>query len=220
MQDNSLHRLPDTLISAMVSCAPLVKYQCGEVIHVRGERKPGLSIVKSGTVRVGNYGKDGRYCMTRLLHPGETFGEFTLFAALPRTHNAEAATESEVIQLDQKLFNELSAQHPELTQWMLRSLAVKLHDSLELLDDMRRLALHVRAAKVILSISKQSNAQRVKIKQNDLADVLGVTVLSAHQSLKKLTAANLITSGYGYVDIVSTEGLEAWIDQQASLSSV
>ncbi|MFC3094888.1 Crp/Fnr family transcriptional regulator [Alteromonas sediminis] len=204
----------------METFAPTVHYLTGEVIHVRGEHKPGLSIVKSGTVRVGNYGKDGRYCMTRLLHAGETFGEFTLFATLPRTHNAEAASNSEVIQLDKTLFDVFCKEHPELTAWMLRSLAVKLHDSLEMLDDVRRLPLHVRAAKTLLSLARQSNMTRVIIKQNELSDVLGVTVLSAHQSLKKLTSIGLITIGYGYIDIVSLETIETWTEEQASITAV
>lgn len=75
----------------LVEVAALVHYTDKQMIHCRGDQKPGLSIVKSGTVQVGVSGADGTFVLTTILGPGECFGEFTLFTELPRTHDIFAA---------------------------------------------------------------------------------------------------------------------------------
>lgn len=220
MSEASLHRLPQKTITKLAQYGFVESYQDGELIHDRGDAKPGLSIVKSGRVRVGNYGQDGRYCLTRILTPSETFGEFTLFAHLPRTHNAQAMGQAEVIQLDEANFKQCCQLMPTIKDNLLTSLSTKLHESLEMIDDMRRLPLHMRVAKALVSHAKQTDTDLISIKQADLADLLGVSVLSAHHALKKLSEMQLIRVGYGSIEIVSTSALKTWLRDHASLLDV
>lgn len=220
MTDPNLHRLPEDLTDILASYGTLVSYSDGEQIHARGDTKPGLSIVNTGFVKVGNYGKDGKYCLTRILSPGETFGEFTLFAHLPRTHNAEAIGFTEVVQVEQVAFERCSKKHPELKDALLTSLAVKLHESLEILDDLRRLPLPVRVAKSLLTVSKQRQTSRISITQPALADLLGVTVLSVHHALKTLNDRDLVKLGYGFIEISAPEDIAQWIAEHESLAPV
>lgn len=218
---NNQHSLPIALVEALENVGVLVNYTDGQVIHERGDAKPGLSIVKQGQVKVGNYGKEGKYCLTRILVSGETFGEFTLFADLPRTHNAEAVGDTQVIQVTRQQFNALSQRLPDLTAALLSTLAIKLHDSLELLDDIRRLALPVRVAKSILAIQNQHPSKlTLTMTQNQLSEILGVTVLSVHKALKNLVDNELITLGYGTITIDQLTKLKSWVKQASSLSQV
>jgi CRP/FNR family cyclic AMP-dependent transcriptional regulator len=75
------------------------RYSEGQLVHSRGESAPGLSIVRKGAVRVGNVGVDGSYLTTSILGVGQCFGEFTLFASLPRTHDATAVGDTVVDQV-------------------------------------------------------------------------------------------------------------------------
>jgi CRP-like cAMP-binding protein len=54
------------------------RYQAGQLIHHRGDDKPGISIVRAGVVKVGNIGSDGSFVATTELGPGRYFGELTL----------------------------------------------------------------------------------------------------------------------------------------------
>ena len=213
------HSLPHHLIHAMEEVGIVMSYVHDEIIHERGDAKPGLSIVKQGRVKVGNYGKEGKYCLTRVLDIGETFGEFTLFADLPRTHCAEAVGDTHVIQVSREQFSLLSIQQPDLNTVLLSTLAIKLHDSLELLDDIRRLPLQVRAAKTLLTLTNQTSSS-LSITQNELADVLGVTVLSVHKALKSLSALGFVRLGYGSIAITEIEALTHWVSQQSSLNII
>jgi CRP/FNR family transcriptional regulator, cyclic AMP receptor protein len=197
-----------------------IEYQDNETIHARGDLLPGLSVVYSGQVRVGNYGIDGCYQLTTILERGETFGEFTLFANLPRTHNAEAMGKSQVIQMSVSQYNGFISEYPEVEKMLLSSLANKLHQALENLDDVLRLPTHIRLAKVLFKLSKQQQTQELKIKQNQCAQLLGVTVLSAHKALKKLQKAQLIRTAYGGIHIDSIYGLREWLLKQSSIFPV
>jgi len=74
-----LSLLPAPLVDKVTQAGTIIKYSDEQLIHSRGEIKPGLSIVRSGAVNVGVYGADGKFLMVAKLGPGETFGEFTIF---------------------------------------------------------------------------------------------------------------------------------------------
>jgi len=95
-----LDLLPENTLIALRERANHIVYKDGQLIHERGDLKPGLSIVHSGKVRFGNPGSDGSYVTTALFGEGHCFGEFTLFANLPRTHDAVAVGETVINQID------------------------------------------------------------------------------------------------------------------------
>ena len=220
MNGQNLHKLPAAIIDELGQYGQVLTYPDGAQIHARGDMKPGLSVVVKGLVKVGNYGLDGRYCLTRVLEVGETFGEFTLFAKLPRTHNAEALGKSDVLQLSADEFSLASNNIPDLNHVLLASLATKLHESLEMMDDIRRLPLPVRLAKTLRTISKARQSNNIVIRQSDLADVNGVTVLSCHKALKTLASLGLITLAYGRIHIMDADAFSKWIEDNSELSLI
>ncbi|NMP33225.1 Crp/Fnr family transcriptional regulator [Thalassotalea sp. M1531] len=220
MSTDNLHKLPDEMVLLLCEFGQTVFYSSDKLIHARGDVKPGLSVVISGLVKVGNYGLDGKYCLTRVLEPGETFGEFTLFGNLPRTHNAESLGDTEVLQLNASEFDLACQRIPQLKDTLLASLATKLHDCLEILDDVRRLPLTVRLAKTLVTIAKTRGTNDVVIRQSDLADVTGVTVLSCHKALNVLTEQGLIKLAYGRIIINDRSAFTRWIEQKSELTSL
>ena len=171
----------------------------------------------SGEVKIGNYGLDGSYQITTVLQRGDTFGEFTLYASLARTHHAEALTECKVLQIPEPAFRSLTKQHPAIAEFITRSLAIKLHSALERLDDIRRLPTHVQLAKLIYQSYLTSKHVFIPLRQSDYAERLGVTVLTAHKSLTKLYDLKLIEKRYGGVAITQVERLEGFLKESSSL---
>ncbi|MCH2057306.1 MAG: Crp/Fnr family transcriptional regulator [Thalassotalea sp.] len=212
--------LDEQAIAWVLPFGQVCQYQDGEMIHARGDDSPGLSIVLTGQVKVGNYGADGKYLITRIMLRGETFGEFTLFANLPRTHNAEAFGDAEVLQLSAKEYEYLCDAHPRFERMLMSLLAVKLHTSLELLDDITRLSLPVRLGKLLLYLASERNTCDLCITQGELAEMLGVTVLSSHKALKTLAKQNLITPSYGMLTINKVRSLTDWVEEQSALNKL
>ena len=211
--------LPDPMRRALQVAGVPVSYADGQQIHARGDVKPGLSIVRAGAVRFGNVGRDGSYVPTALLGPGQTFGEFTLFADLPRTHDAEAVGDTVVDQVTRARFERVMDDHPDLRRLLLSSLASRLHQALEFIDDMRRLPLNVRAAKALSAMAASGEgAVTIRVKQTTLAETLGVSRVSMGKVLEELETAGLLTRGYGAITVPDRKRLQDWIEARVQIS--
>lgn len=195
-------------------------YLDGQAIHFRGDYKPGLSIIRSGSVLMSNVDKEGNAITTTILGVGQSFGEFTLFAGLPRTHDAFAVGETKVAQIQKVNFDDFLAKHPDLCYQLLVVTTKRLHEMLEFTDDLRRLPLEVNIAKLLLNMSSSSpNPCIIKCSQSDIALTLGVTRASINRVLSKLEKKGLLTLGYGQITI-RTDRLIDWIEEHRALSPV
>lgn len=199
----------------LIAAATIVKYSAGQMIHSRGDDKPGLSIVKSGAVRVGIYGTDGDFVMTSMLGEDHSFGEFTLFTTLPRTHDISAAVATEIYQLSQASFTRIYDSAPDLARALTTATLIRSHLLLEMLDAIRRLPLLERTAKfLITTMTTQGGVSTLDYRQSDFAYMLGVSRVSLNRALKQLADLDLIELGYGAINIPSPNVLEDWLTRR------
>lgn len=196
-----------------------VKYDDGQSIHSRGDNKPGVSIVKSGAARIGTLGMDGSFITVSVLGVGQSFGEHTLFADLPRTHDVSAVGPTEIDQIPGPVFMRLFDEQRELAPALLKTALARSYAFLEQLDDMRRLALHVRLAKFLMSIgvANQQAEAVIKCLQSELAFTLGVSRVAIGKAVKRLHAAGLIEPGYGQITLRDRARLKRWIDAEIKI---
>ena len=154
--------------------------------------------------------------MTSILGPGQTFGEFTLFANLPRTHDVTAVGETEIYQISGPRFNRLYSQEPDISKALLSRSLIRTHLLLEMMNAMRRLPVRERSAKVLLiMLQSTGNDKSFKCRQSDLAFALGISRMSMNRALSQLSELNLIETGYGEIRIANSERLEKWVKKQA-----
>ncbi|MEM7018374.1 MAG: Crp/Fnr family transcriptional regulator [Pseudomonadota bacterium] len=211
--------LSDELADKLKQISKTIRYSDGQIIHSRGDPKQGISIVRSGAVRIGNFGIDGSFITTSIMGPGQSFGEFTLFAGLPRTHDAIAMDECEVDQIPGRPFKRLFDSEPDLAKALLTMYLVRTHGLLEFTDDMRRLPLLVRVAKLIYSMTRSTqDSGMLRIRQDELAFTFGVSRVSMGKVLKQLESAGLIALGYGKLRIPDLEVLAAWVDERSLIT--
>ena len=220
LNHTSMGALPADCLAQLAPLQQVLRYLNGETIHQRGEHGDGLSIVLSGGVKMGNYGQDGRYFLSKILLPGESFGEFVVFAGLPRTHTAEAFGDTEIGYIPRQRLTAELERSPLLAQQLLVSLSTRLHQSLEALDDLKRLPLPARIAKALLILSNSQQSQEnqrrcLPISQEQLAAQLGVSRISVSKNIKHLVALHFIALGYHQITIVNYNGMSAWLEQQS-----
>ena len=211
--------LPEDVINNVLASSVLINYSDGQLIHTRGELKPGLSVVRKGAVHVGVNGTDGTFVMVASLGPGECFGEFTLFTDLPRTHDVSSVGESEVYQLSKAKFETLHQKHPSIAHALLSTTLTRTHILLEMLDAIRRLPILERTAKTLLSMSYSLGGSNVlRSRQDQLAQTLGVTRVSLSKALKQLSQLGLIEVGYRKITIANQSGLMKWVQLNCGTS--
>ncbi|GAA6151131.1 Crp/Fnr family transcriptional regulator [Pseudoteredinibacter isoporae] len=207
-----------TLLEPLLS---IRHYADGELIFARGEYKAGLCIVLEGSVKVGNYGTDGRYFLSKVLKPNESFGEFTIFSKLPRTHTAEACGESKVAYVSPGKLKKAIMNQPEIALQLLQSLSTRLHMSLEVMDDIKRLPVAVRIAKLLHELNREAGGLDVRsLSQEELASQLGVSRMVVSSSLKELNQLGLINKAYRSIQIPNTQKLLAWIKERQQIKDL
>lgn len=188
------------------------RYVDGQLIHSRGEREAGLSIIISGSVRFGIYSEGGEYIQTGFMSAGDCFGEATLFAQRNRAYDAESVGQTEILDISKTRFQMLLEKYPELSTALLLTITNRLYYVLDFVDDLRALSVEARVARQILrhqlSASKGSNF--ISIRQSDLAYSLGLSRVSVGKALDSLKRGGAVSLGYGKIEIVDRELLARW----------
>ncbi|HMQ25563.1 MAG TPA: cyclic nucleotide-binding domain-containing protein, partial [Acidimicrobiales bacterium] len=87
---------PDAL-ATISDAATLVEYARGDTVFALDDQPTKLFVVSSGRVAIANRSEDGRESLIALMEPGDLFGEMPLFDGLPRSAEARALEESQLI---------------------------------------------------------------------------------------------------------------------------
>ena len=214
-----LDRLSPDVRQAILKAGVRIRYEDGQMLHGRGDDKPGLSIILSGAVQAGIHGRDGSFVLALRMQPGETFGEFTLFAGLPRTHDVLAIGQTEICQIPAAAFMRLYETHSEIATALLSVTLVRSHMAFEMLDAIRRLPLRERTAKFIIMLMQSTNTpDAFACRQADLAFTLGVSRMSLSTALRQLSDLGLVQRGYGAVIVPDAARMRTWVRNNCSPS--
>jgi len=204
--------LPTATMDRLLAAGSARKYADGQIVQERGDTNAGLAIVVAGQVIAGNIGLDGSFVISALLRPGETFGEYTLFAGLPRSHTLWSQGPSEITFIKAKPFARLFDADPAIARGLLTLTLLRNHEMMEFMDAQRRLSLQVRLARLLLaSVEPGTASASVECRQEDLAFMLGVSRVAAGKALKKIQAAGLVRLGYGRIEIPSVQRLKTMV---------
>ncbi len=212
-------QIPTSLQSALSKAANRVQYENGQDVHQRGDTHAGLSLICMGGIKLGSVDQDGHRLVTAILGPGHVFGEFTIFADLPRTHTATAYGKTTIDHISKAQMERLLASEPALMRFFLTSLTQRLHAVLEFAEDLRRLPPDVHAIKRLGEMAHwPEGPARIKITQSAMAQTLGISRMAMSTALKSLVKARLLRTGYGYIDIPDGNRLRAWLARRGITS--
>ena len=210
--------LPPRLATRLAAAGTIIAYRSGATIHQRGDDKPGLSVIVEGAVSFSVTDIHGERINLARFGPGDCFGEFTLFAGLPRTHDATAVGPTRVNQIGKAAFFRLLDDEPAFRDHLLRRLATMLALSTELLDDERRLSLKARLAKFLAARAPgDAPAYEVVITQTDLAELFAASRVAVGAALRDLNSIGLIETAYGAVRVINRAALGDWLAKETGV---
>ncbi len=210
-----LDLLPRECVERLRSVGRRRSFSDGQFVHSRGDENPGISIIESGAALAGIYGADGSFVLTSYIGPRHTFGDFTVFTNLPRTHDISAVGPTTILEVPARIFKDLCLEDPQYMQALLQTTLMRSHLILEMLHAVRSLPLVERVAKFLLILAPGvENVPKLRFRQSDLASTLGVSRASMNSALARLESQSLIERGYGHVVIPSRAALSAWLNQR------
>ncbi|MEO1686454.1 MAG: Crp/Fnr family transcriptional regulator [Pseudomonadota bacterium] len=211
---------------ALVAAGTRIRLSNGQFLQSRGADKAGMVVVLSGHVRMMTIARDGSALLLAILGPGQQFNEVTLFAGAAQTHDASAVGDTELLVLTESDYERVAGAHPEIVQALLRSNVHRLHQLVELLNDLRALPKPVVLARLLLKNARHvtrggaAGPVEIDISQEDVAMFLGVSRAYLNKTLGQLADLGLVDVSYRRIHVPDIGALEDWVQENLAYESV
>jgi CRP-like cAMP-binding protein len=158
-----------------------------EVLFRQGDASSELFGIVNGKVAILTRSPDGRESLVAVLDEGSLFGELGLFDEGPRSADARALEETNVIVLGYEAVRSAIDEHPTLLWVIVRLLARRLRNTDDSLADAVFLDVPARTAKRLLEIAGDADQFRLPMTQEDLAGLVGASRERVNKALSLFT---------------------------------
>jgi CRP/FNR family cyclic AMP-dependent transcriptional regulator len=184
----------------------------GTAIFTREDPGTSLFAVCSGTVKISAPSPAGRGAIFNLISDGAIFGEIALLDGLPRTADATAVTDCELMVIERRDFVPLLREQPEIAIRLIEMLCGRLRQTTEQVEDVMFLDLPGRLAKTLLRLAKNSKptsrGSRVALTQSDIGEIIGMSRESTNKQLRAWQDRKWLLLERGGIVIVAPDALE------------
>lgn len=205
---------PDALQAELRKNAIRRCFTAGQYLYHRGDAADGFWIVEKGQIKLGHQDAQGNLNVLLILGPGDSFGELACLGQFARVLDAEALNAAELLWVSDKIFTDIIRQSPEISREMLRIMAMQLQELLDNLLIFRSMSASKRLAQRLLALAgNHPPPVKVSIRQQELAELIGVSRMTIASSLAELGRMGLVTRHYGHVVIENPAALQQWIAQ-------
>jgi CRP/FNR family cyclic AMP-dependent transcriptional regulator len=182
-------------------------------IFMRGNPGTSLFAVCSGTVKISSPSPDGKGALFNLITEGAIFGEIALLDGLPRTADAMAITDCELMVIERRDFIPLVHERPDLGLKLIQVLCGRLRRTTEQLEDIMFLDLPGRLAKTLLRLAKSARpaprGRRIALTQRQLSEIIGISRESTNKQLRIWQQQKWILLERGGIVILAPDKLAA-----------
>jgi CRP-like cAMP-binding protein len=185
----------------------------GTTIFAKGDPGTGLMGVLSGSVKVSVASADGKDIVLNMFHAGEVFGEIALLDGQPRTADAIAMTDCELVVIERRDFVPFLSSQPEVTLKFIEILCARLRRTSEQVQEVTFLNLPTRLAKTLLQLTGGETAatrkRKVAITQREISQIIGKSRESTNKQLRAWAKRGWIKLERGGVSVLAAERLAA-----------
>ena len=170
-------------------------YRRGEEIFREGSPGDRLYVIGAGKVKLGHTAPDGREHLLAILGPGEILGEVSLYDPGPRTATATALAKTIVVELQHTDLLRVLDARPEISQHLLRSLAIRLRRTNDKVSDLIFSDVPGRVARALLELGARFGQQTERglrvthdLTQEELAQLVGATRETVNKALAEFSS--------------------------------
>jgi CRP/FNR family transcriptional regulator, cyclic AMP receptor protein len=210
----------DLTSDELVSLAALMRprpYAKDEVIYLRGDPGTAFYVIASGKVKIALTSPDGKELILRRFSAGGFHGELALLDNEPRSADAIATEPSVLLVLQRDAFRSFLSEHPDVAIKLLGTVSQYLRRNADLIQDATFLDVPARLARILLELAGQPGATELpppgavlpdKMKQGELASLVGATRESINKWLGSFEKQGLISYDKGQITLLRPSGLK------------
>ena len=189
-----------------------VRYRAGQPIHERGDPTSNMCMVIEGAVQLLRRRRDGQIVTDAKIISGQHYGDISAIDHAARTHEAVALCDTVIDHLDPQAFDQLITTQPRIVLALYRITARRLTVAVGLFDDARRLPPVARVASAILgALDAQGGSGEVPGRQEDIANLLGLSLVTVCKAVNTLAKAGLVEPGYRRISVKNPKDLENFV---------
>lgn len=205
---NFLSEPPETLLSEFFKEATACNLREGEALFRAGDAGDGCYRIQTGLVKIVVASQQGEERIISLLGPGAIVGELSMIDGGPRSTSVVAVADCSLSFVSRAKFQKYSEAHPELTSYLVRTLARRLRETNDALAAATFLSVKGRLARALLNLAEyagEENGGRIelrhKISQSDLAAMAGVARENVSRTMSEWRKRDIVTrsSDYYYI---------------------
>lgn len=178
----------------------------GSTIYLRGDEATAFYGVAEGRVRFSAASIDGKEVVLDHAGPGHWFGEIGLFDGGPRVVDATAAEATQLFVLPRRDLLALCRSEQDLLMRVVELFSRRIRRAEDIIIDASFLSLPARLAKKLLQLAadptrveETPRGPQVRIAQDELGRLAGVTRESAGKQLKNWEREGMVEVDYGRV---------------------
>ncbi len=167
--------LPGAVRDRLASRSARRTMRRGELVFAQGEEAADLYVVHRGRIAIAARASDGRESVVAVLDSGAVFGEMPFFDPAPRSADARALADAEVVAVPYEAMHEVLDDDPELLWALLKILARRLRTTDEALADSVFLDVTARTAKRLIELAGDADEFQLALTQEELAGLVGAS---------------------------------------------
>ena len=198
---NVLSELPEAMISELFQDASAQNLEDGKALFRAGDVGDGCYRIKTGLVKVVVASQLGEERIISLLGPHAVVGELSMIDGGPRSASVVAISDCSLLFVSRDKFEKYVETHPEITSYLVRTLARRLRQADDALAASTFLSVRARLARALLNLAeyvgeKTGGSQielRHKISQGDLAAMAGIARENVSRTMSEWRKRGLVT---------------------------
>lgn len=185
----------------------------GEWIFLLGDPADSIYFLREGRIKITALSEDGHEVLHEIIGPGEMFGDMSPILGIPRTTSAQALEDSLLCKIRRKDFETLLSMYPELSFRLLKSVGLRLKQAEAQLVNIicNDVSRRVRETLIDLMVKESGTMPdrpiKIKITQQDLANLIGASRQKTWQSLKELEDSGVLRLMYRSILVIAPNKL-------------
>ena len=181
----------------------------GASLQALGGPPDGLKAVLEGEVRLVRNTAEGEESVAAILGPGAWFGGLSAVDGGPQTDDAVAFGQARMLHLSQPALEATAAQDPVLWRDLALLIAGSHRASQTVVAQSLTQPILVRLARTLAGAARTGGSETVRLRQEDLAAMIGVSRPTINKALKQLQAREMIQVAYRQIVVRDAVGLRA-----------
>lgn len=185
----------------------------GEWVFVLGDPAEFIYFLQKGRMKITALNEDGQEVLHKIVGPGEMFGDTSTILGIPRTTSAQALETSLLHEVRRRDFESFLRTHPEMSLQLVKSVGLRLKKAEAQLVNVICYDVSRRVREALIDLIKlEPNGApdrpiKIRITQQDLANLVGASRQKTWQALKELEDAGVLKLKYGSILVTAAKRL-------------